>query len=295
MTRDWMALILWISLSSAPPAGFAAAKGPWKEASVKVGDIKIRYLEAGSGDRTMVFLPGLSMIAEVWQEQIPYFAARGFRVLAYDPRSHGETTRTEEGNTYQQHAADLHAFLKLMKIEEPILVGWSAGVVTLLEYVSSPESVVVEKLVLVDGAPTGFKDDDYPHGATFQQARSAVLSLQDDREKTAESFVRGMFKGSPPEYLLTDLIKGSLKTPTGTLAALYFDLFTGDRRPALLRIQSPTLVVVPDSKRLLGEYLQSKIGGSSLAVIEDAGHALFLEKPQAFNQALESFVAGGSR
>jgi pimeloyl-ACP methyl ester carboxylesterase len=41
---------------------------------------------------------------------------------------------------------------------------------------------------------------------------------------------------------------------------------------------------------LLGEYLQSKISGSKLEVIVEAGHAVFLEKPQAFNQVLESFL-----
>jgi len=271
-----------------PSAG--SAKGAWKDATVKVGDLKIHYIEAGAGNRHLVFIPGLMMIAEVWQEQIPYFAARGFHVIAYDPRSQGLTTRTEGGNTYQQHAADLHAFLKALKIEDPILVGWSAGVVTILEYLSSSEALIPEKLVLVDGAPTGYKDADYPGGMTYQQARTATLSMQEDREKTADAFVRGMFKSRQPEIIYTDLIKGYLKTPAGAGTALFFDLFTGDRRSTLLRIQAPTLIVVPDERRLMGEYLQSKISGSKLEVIEDAGHALFLEKPQAFNQALESFL-----
>ncbi|MBM3790684.1 MAG: alpha/beta hydrolase, partial [Acidobacteria bacterium] len=54
--------------------GTQAAKDPWKDQSVRVGDIKIHYLDAGSGGRTIVFVPGLTMIAEVWREQIPYFA-----------------------------------------------------------------------------------------------------------------------------------------------------------------------------------------------------------------------------
>jgi len=84
-------------------AGWAlsgAEKKPWKDQSVQVGDIKIHYIEAGGGDRALVFIPGWMMAAEVWREQIPYFAARGFRVLAIDPRSQGQTTRTDEGNTY---------------------------------------------------------------------------------------------------------------------------------------------------------------------------------------------------
>jgi pimeloyl-ACP methyl ester carboxylesterase len=42
--------------------------------------------------------------------------------------------------------------------------------------------------------------------------------------------------------------------------------------------------------RSIGEYMQSKIQGSKLEVIENAGHAVFVDKPQAFNQALEAFL-----
>jgi pimeloyl-ACP methyl ester carboxylesterase len=42
--------------------------------------------------------------------------------------------------------------------------------------------------------------------------------------------------------------------------------------------------------RLIGELMQSKIPRSKLEVIPEAGHAMFLEKPQAFNQILESFL-----
>jgi len=83
---------------------------------------------------------------------------------------------------------------------------------------------------------------------------------------------------------------GSLKTTTGTVVALLFDLITGDRRPVLAQIDVPTLIVVPQDRQLLGEYMQGKISGSQLKVIPDVGHALFLEKPQAFNQALEDFL-----
>jgi len=267
-----------------------AEKKPWKDLTVQVGDIKVHYVEAGAGDRTLVFVPGWTTTAEVWKEQIPYFASRGFRVLAIDPRSHGQTTRTEEGNTYQQQAADLNAFLRTLKIRRPVLVGWSAGVLVLLEYVSSSEAEQPESLVLVDGGVLGFKEADYPGGMTMQQARSIVLSFQENRAKATEQFVQGMFQARQPQLLITEITQGSMKVPTGTVVSLLMDIFTGDRRPLLPRVKVRTLIVMAESNRLLGEYMQSKIGGSKLEVIPEAGHAVFLEKPQAFNQVLESFL-----
>jgi len=267
-----------------------AQKKPWKDMEQKVGDIKIHYIEAGAGDRAMVFVPGWTMTAEVWREQIPYFAARDFRVLAIDPRSHGQTTRTEDGNTYYQQAADLLAFLRALRIDRPVLVGWSAGVAVLLEYLAGEEVRIPERIVLVDGGVMGFKGDDYPSGMTMQQARSVLLSIQDSRAKFTEQFVKGMFKTPQTASLLAEITQASMKVPTGTMVSLWMDLFTGDRRPVLARVRVPTLIVMAQDNRLLGEYLQSKINGSRLEVIEGAGHALFLDKPQAFNQILEDFV-----
>jgi non-heme chloroperoxidase len=263
---------------------------PWKDQFLKVGDIKIHYLEAGSGDRALVFIPGWTMTAEVWKEQIPYFSSRGFRVLALDPRSQGLTTKTDAGNTYQQQAADLHAFLQSLKIEHSYLVGWGSGATVLLEYVSSPETLKPEKMVFVDCSPAALKSDDYPGTVTVQQARKLVLGFQQDRTKTTEQYVRSMFKTSQPESLITDLTEGSLKTPLGAAVSLYFDLFTGDRIPALRHIAVPNLIVTTAENRALGEYMKSKVPRSSLEVIDEAGKAMFLDKPQAFNQALESFL-----
>lgn len=266
------------------------SKSPWKDASVSVGDIKIHYIDAGSGDRNLVFIPGLTMTAEVWREQIPYFAARGFRVLAFDPRSQGQTTKTDGGNTYQQQAADLYAFLKALSLKDSVLVGWSAGVSVLLEYASSPEAVLPEKIVLVDGLPMGYKEGDYPGGMTIAQARTFMTGFQEDRAKATDRFVRSMFKNRQSELLYTELAQGCLKTQTGTAVSLFFDLFTGDRRSGLYKISVPTLIIMTPENRMVGEYMQSKIERSKLEVIPDAGHAMFLDRPQAFNQILESFL-----
>jgi non-heme chloroperoxidase len=272
-------------------AGVAGADKQWKDQSEGIGDIKIHYLEGGTGDRHLVFIPGIAMNAEVWKEQFPYFTARGFHVIAMDPRSQGLSSKTEEGNSCHQWAADLHAFLKKLKLEHSTLIAWSAAVPAVLDYISSAETLHPDQIVLVDGAPAGLADNDFPGSITLQQAREYVLDLQEDRAKATDKYIRAMFKSPPPAYLIKELTEGSLKTPMGAAIALLFDVLTGDRRPALSVINVPTLVMVPEERRLLGEWMQSKISGSQLEVIPEAGHAMFLEKPQSFNQALENFLA----
>jgi len=135
------------------------------------------------------------------------------------------------------------------------------------------------------------KETDYPFGVTIEQARTTALGFEDDRAKAADRFVRGLFKATQGELQYKELVDASLKTPTPTAVALFFDFYSGDRRPALSHIAAPTLIVVAGENRALGEYMQSRIAGSQLQVVPDAGHALFLEKPQTFNQILEEFLA----
>jgi non-heme chloroperoxidase len=278
-----------LSIAAAVP-GQSKEKEQWKDLYVSVGDIKIHYLDAGSGDRTLVFIPGWTMPAEIWRDQILYFSSRGFRVIALDPRSQGLTTKTDVGNTYQQHAADLSVFLNTLKIDHFCLVGWNASVTTLLEYVSSTETYKPENMVFVGGSPAELKTDDYPGSTSIQQVRSLFLGLQDKRDKTAAKYVRGLFKESPSGSLLNELTESSLKTPMSAAVSLLFDRFTGDRKLALLHILTPTLIIANSDNRTTGEYFKSKIQRASLQIIDGAGDAIFLEKPQAFNQAIESFL-----
>jgi microsomal epoxide hydrolase len=277
-------LVLGIAIS-AP----AKEKPQWKDGFIQVGDIKIHYVDAGSGDRTIVFIPGWTMTAEVWREQIPYFTARGFRVIAYDPRSQGLTTKTESGNTYQQWAADLHAFLNVMKVDHSYLVAWDSAVSALLEYITSPETYKPEMMVLAGGGPALFKDGDYPGLTTVQQVRKLWLGFQQDRAKATEPLVRGMFKQKQQESVYTEWKEGSLRTPMGASLSLLLDSVTGDRRPALLHVSVPTLIITTFENQAVGEYMKSKAPRSKLEVIEGAGNAMFLDKPQTFNQLLENF------
>jgi microsomal epoxide hydrolase len=271
-------------------AAMGKEPGPWKDRFQEVGDIKIHYLEAGSGESSLILLADWTLPAEIWREQIVYFASRGFKVLALDPRSYGLSTKSDSGNTYQQQAADLHAFLEALKLEHSYMIGWGAGAITLLEYVSSPESSKPEKMVFIDCIPSYLRSDDYPGAITTpQQARKRLLNLQDDRTKATEQFVRSLFKTSQPEYVIKSMTSGILKTPMGAAASLYFDLYTGDRRPALLHVSVPSLIITTAENRAVGEYMRSKISRSELQVIDNAGTAMFFEKPQEFNQRVESF------
>jgi non-heme chloroperoxidase len=283
----WLGLAFAVLLLTMSLTG---AEKPYKDATIQVGDIKIHYIESGTGERNLVFIPDLGMTAEIWREQIPYFVARGFHVVAFDPRSQGLSGKTEGGNNYSQHAADLHAFLQKMKLEHSTFIGWGAGGITVLEYMSSPETLKPDGLVFVGDLPVCPGAKEPPGGLTMQQARDRFLTLQDDRPKAIEAMVRALFKTRQVGPIYKELTDAYLKMPNGAMTSLLFDLATGDRRTILTTLSGPILIVTSKDRQLSGEWLQSKITGAKLQVVPEAGGALFLERPQAFNQALEDFL-----
>jgi pimeloyl-ACP methyl ester carboxylesterase len=95
------------------------------------GNVSLRVIEAGKfrsgAPPALVFIPGWSTGADIWRRQIDTFAKTN-RVIAFDPRSEGESTQTTSGNTPETRAQDLHALLDRLNVRRPVLIGWSQGV-----------------------------------------------------------------------------------------------------------------------------------------------------------------------
>ena len=82
-------------------AFMGAQESAWAQTQIESGHFKtsdgvqLHYLEAGSGP-TLVFVPGWTMPAEIWDPQIRHFAAT-HRVVALDPRGHGRSEKPAHG------------------------------------------------------------------------------------------------------------------------------------------------------------------------------------------------------
>src|SRR2546428_270462 len=86
--------------------------------------VRLHYLSGGSGP-TMVFVPGWTMPADIWEPQLRYFV-RSHRVIALDPRSQGASERVSEGNFVRRHAQDVHELLHHLGTGAPLCVAWTA-------------------------------------------------------------------------------------------------------------------------------------------------------------------------
>src|SRR5512142_1404486 len=86
-------------------AAAAVAQSAPKSAFFTTSDgVRLHYLDAGKGP-AIVFIPGWTMAAEIWEKQIAHFATK-YRVIAVDPRSQGDSDKAAEGNYPERRARD---------------------------------------------------------------------------------------------------------------------------------------------------------------------------------------------
>jgi non-heme chloroperoxidase len=256
---------------------------------------RIRYLEAGTGTDapTLIFVPGFLMPALIWKAQLDDFAGRG-RVIAIDPRSQGESTKTADGNTPEVRAQDLHQLLDKLALSNVVLIAWSQGVQDVSAYVEQFGSDGVVGFVLVDAPPSAgpARLEIDPQGSKALLGRLALFATR------PRDYISGMMEQIArkplPQTERQFWIENAVKTPTSTaISMLVSDLLTVDRRPALSKFDKPTLVVASSASAELAAQREvgQKIQGAEFLSIEDAGHAVFVDQPTIFNRALAAFIA----
>jgi non-heme chloroperoxidase len=101
------------------------AAGPSSGFFTTSDGVQLHYLEAGSGP-AIVFVPGWTMPAEIWNEQIQEFSRR-YHVVALDPRSQGRSEKVTEGHFPERRARDVYELVQQLGLEPAVLVGWSLG------------------------------------------------------------------------------------------------------------------------------------------------------------------------
>jgi len=110
--------------------------------------VRLHYLESGAGP-TILFVPGWTMPAEIWQPQIEFFS-KTYHVVAVDPRSQGASDKPAEGNYPSRRAQDYKELIDHLGGSPVVLVGWSLAVHEALTYVEMFGTYKLNGLVLVD-------------------------------------------------------------------------------------------------------------------------------------------------
>ena len=263
---------------------------------VEVGNgVSLRVIEAGkAGDgAVLVFIPGWSTGGDIWHHQVDTFATT-HRVIAFDPRSQGESTKTTSGNTPEIRAQDLHALLERLGVRHPILIGWSQGVQDIAAYVERYGTKEVAGIVLVDAAVSDGADGMAARPQETAEQFKMLAVYQAHQKEYLAGMMRAIISKPQRDDAIEGLVSTGMKTPPDVgVGMLIADMFGVNRTPALKKIDCPTLIIAAAKSGELTrqQAAANQIPRARLEKVEDAGHAVFVDQPDRFDELVTSFVA----
>lgn len=244
--------------------------------------VRLHYLEAGKG-KTVLFIPGWTMPADIWEKQIIYFS-EGYHVVAFDPRSQGLSDIAPSGHNPERRARDIEELINHLGVDSLVMIGWSLGLSETLSYIKLFGQEKLAGVVLVD--------DTIGEGSAKKHKSAIGEQFKANRPQTTYRFVRSMFKKPHQESYYQYITEQSLKTPTEAASDLLINLYPEEVwRTTVHSIQLPLLYVVTALFREQAEILKRNKSGVWTEVFPSAGHALFVDEPDRFNRLLHQFLS----
>jgi pimeloyl-ACP methyl ester carboxylesterase len=248
---------------------------------IKRDGVEIYYEVHGDGP-PLLLTHGYSSTSAMWQGQVAALSKR-HRLVLWDMRGHGQSDYPGDPSAYSEAltVADMAALLDAVGADNAIVGGLSlGGYMSLAFYRAHPERV--RALLIIDTGP-GFKKDD---------ARDAWNKRACDTAGKFEREGLDLLKSLSRERSTV-----THRDATGLALAARGMLTQRDARviESLPDIKVPSLIVVgADDTPFLAasDYMAAKIPGAQKVVIPAAGHAVNIDQPQAFIEAVLPFLDG---
>lgn len=249
--------------------------------------VHLQYLEGGQGPQTIVFIPGWLMPADIFSQQLSYFA-KNYHVVSLSPRSQGKSDIYLGDQLAQKRVQDIQELLQTLKTHDFILVGWSLGVMEALDYVNRYGKEGLKGLILIDnsiGEGSGV-------ASTKRVTRSKMTT--EKFQQFAKGFARSIFKLPPTTELLNSVESSALrlsKFPQAAFQILEKPYPREYYRKTIYASQLPVWYAITPRYKEQAILFSEKYPLGSYTIYErEAGHALFVDQANLFNQDMANFL-----
>jgi 3-oxoadipate enol-lactonase len=260
-------------------------------ASLKTGDGRIAYEAAGDPKSPpLVFLHGIGGAARAWRGQLTAFGGR-FRTIAWDMPGYGGSAPLA-AVSIAALAGALQDLLRDIGATKPILVGHSIGGM-IVQQLLFQRPDIAGAVVLAQTSPAfGKPDGDWQKA--FISARLGPLDRGESLRSLAPSLVKELV-GDDPDPGGMELARDCMAAvPESTYRATMLALMGFDLRHVLKSISVPALVLSGSKDNNAPVPMMAKMASyiplASYVELEGAGHLANLERPSAFNAALDQFL-----
>src|SRR3954465_1790325 len=266
---------------------------------------RIFYKDWGLKDaQPIVFHHGWPLSADDWDNQIMFFLAEGYRVIAHDRRGHGRSDQTDGGNEMNTYAADVAELVLALDLKNAIHIGHSTGGGEVTRYVARAEPARVAKAVLIDAVPPVMvKKTSNPGGTPIGVFDGYRAALAANRTQLFLDIPSGPFYGfnRPGAKASEALIRnwwrqgmmGSVKAGYECIKAFSETDFTED----LKKIEVPVLVIHSEDDQIVpyadsGPLPAPLLPNGTLKTYKDLPHGCHSTHPDLINADLLAFFKG---
>jgi len=260
------------------------------------GGVQLHAVETGNPKgRPIVFIHGFSQCWMCWNRQLHSELADSFRLVAVDLRGHGLSGKPPESyGDSRMWADDVHAVIRELDLDHPVLCGWSYGPLVILDYIRHYGEDGIRGANFIGGVTKLGSDEaasvltagflSLIPGFFSSDAQESVLALS--------SLVRRCFASdlSDEEFYL--MLGFNVSVPTYVRQGLFSrsinndDLLPNIRKPVLITQGSADGVV----SLAVNDQQMNRIPTAQIHVMAKAGHACFWDETAAYNQLLRKFV-----
>ena len=276
-------------------------------ACIKVGtenstDVELYYEDHGSG-QPVVLIHGYPLDGSSWEKQAAALLGAGYRVITYDRRGFGRSSKPTEGYDFDTFAADLNAVLSALDLNDAVLVGFSMGTGEVGRYLGTYGSARVAKAVfLASLEPYVLQSDDNPGGVPQSVFDGLMESVTADRYAFFTDFFRNFynsdtFLGTP--RLSQEVMNAgwNLAAKAGaTASAAAQPTWLTDFRADIPKIDVPALIVHGTADNILpidvtGREFAKALPSAEYVEIDGAPHGMLWTHAAEVNDVLLKFLA----
>ena len=258
---------------------------------LSINGLEFHYAIDGSGDETVLLINGLADDLETWGYQMPALLEAGYRVVRFDNRGVGASSKPAGPYSSAQLAEDAKGLADALDLGAIHLVGVSMGGMIAQRYaLAYPEGVRSLTLACTYAAPGPFCSRMFSVWADAAPVMGVPFVM---RDVTLWAFTLDFFRQRGAELAEVETAMRDVNQPVSAYLAQLAVIQTHDETGTLGGLNVPTLVLAGEQDLLIPTALSHdlhRLIPHSQWRTTPGGHACLWEYPQAFNAALIEFL-----
>ena len=264
------------------------------------GNIDLYYEDHGTG-KPIILIHGYPLSGASWEKQTAALLNSGYRVVTYDRRGFGQSSKPAAGYNYDTFAEDLRTLVTQLGLRDFALAGFSMGGGEVARYMGRYGSKDVSKAIFISGVPPYLlKTPDNPEGldgSAFEGIQKAILA---DRYAFFTEFFKNFYNtdqylGKRVSEQVVQISWNVAASSSATASLACVPTWHEDFRKDLARVQVPSLVIHGDADRIVpfaasGQRTAKMVPGSRLVLVKDGPHCITWTHADEVNNAMLNFL-----